>query len=100
MSVRSALVELSDITLPPRPPAASWPDVTTAAGPSALIAALPPPHAERTPGGDRMIEVTASTLAGQRFLRGLRADQLDALAAGRLRDTRTRLIARSVEAGS
>jgi hypothetical protein len=47
-----------------------------------------------------MIEVTASTLAGQRFLRGLRAEQLDALAAGRLRDTRTRLIARSVEAGS
>jgi len=28
-----------------------------------------------------MMEVTASTLAGQRFLRGLRADQLDALAA-------------------
>ena len=28
-----------------------------------------------------MIEVTSSTLAGQRFLHGLRADQLDALAA-------------------
>jgi CRP-like cAMP-binding protein len=28
-----------------------------------------------------MIEVTASVLAGQQFLRGLRADQLDALAA-------------------
>ena len=28
-----------------------------------------------------MMQVTASTLAGQRFLHGLRADQLDALAA-------------------
>jgi CRP/FNR family cyclic AMP-dependent transcriptional regulator len=35
----------------------------------------------RHQGGDRMIEVTASVLAGQRFLHGMRADQLDALAA-------------------
>jgi CRP/FNR family cyclic AMP-dependent transcriptional regulator len=45
------------------------------------MAALPPPHAEKTSGGDRMMEVTASALDGQRFLHGLRAEQLDALAA-------------------
>src|SRR5580692_15599 len=49
-------------------------------GPSALIAPPPRPHAERTPRGDRMMEVTASALDGQRFLHGLRADQLGALA--------------------
>jgi CRP/FNR family transcriptional regulator, cyclic AMP receptor protein len=32
-------------------------------------------------GGDRMMDVTGSALAGQRFLHGLRAEQLDALAA-------------------
>jgi CRP/FNR family transcriptional regulator, cyclic AMP receptor protein len=35
----------------------------------------------KTAGGDRMTEVTASALAGQRTLHGLRAEQLDALAA-------------------
>jgi hypothetical protein len=35
----------------------------------------------RHQGGDRMMEVTASVLAGQRFLHGMRADRLDALAA-------------------
>jgi CRP-like cAMP-binding protein len=44
--------------------------------------ALLPSHAEKTTGeGDRMIEVTASVLGRQRFLHGMRAEQLDALAA-------------------
>src|ERR1700722_1964533 len=63
MSVRSALVELSDISLPPRPPAPSWPDVTTPAGPSALIAALMP-HAERPSEGSRR-ELTSLQRAEQ-----------------------------------
>jgi hypothetical protein len=45
------------------------------------MAALPPPHAESKAGGDRIMEVTTPVLAGQRFLDGLRAEQLDALAA-------------------
>jgi CRP/FNR family cyclic AMP-dependent transcriptional regulator len=46
------------------------------------MSALSTPHGEEKQGGDRrMMEVTAPVLAGQRFLHGMAADQLDALAA-------------------
>jgi CRP/FNR family cyclic AMP-dependent transcriptional regulator len=45
------------------------------------MTALAPAHAEETgKGGGHMMEVTASGLATQRFLHGMQASQLDALA--------------------